>query len=132
MENQTEPGKWDLLHNELQTELDQYKRELKEIALMLEQSQLEVNKLAQRNASITAHMQQVQTQFESLPRADIRMTYDSALDAQQRLFVMRGQLEKLQNDQNHMNHHVATLEKVIQLMEGGQPWLQASSGPAPG
>lgn len=119
MENQTEPGKWELLHNELQTELDQYKRELKEIALMLEQSQLEVNKLAQRNASITAHMQQVQTQFESLPRADIRMTYDSALDAQQRLFVMRGQLEKLQNDQNHMNHHVATLEKMIQLMEGG-------------
>lgn len=121
METQTDPGMWEVLHNELQTELDQYKRELKEIALMLEQSQLEVNKLAQRNASITAHLQQVQTQFESLPRADIRMTYDSALDAQQRLFVMRGQLEKLQNDQNHMNHHVTTLEKMIQLMEGGQP-----------
>lgn len=121
METQTEPGTWEELHNELQTELDQYKRELKEIALMLEQSQLEVNKLAQRNASITAHLQQVQTQFESLPRADIRMTYDSALDAQQRLFVMRGQLEKLQNDQNHMNHHAAILEKMIQLMEGGQP-----------
>jgi len=56
-----------------------------------------------------------------LPRADIRMTYDSAIDAQQRLFVMRGQLEKLQNDQNHMNHHMATLEKMLQVMEGGQP-----------
>ena len=121
METQSETNLWDVLHNELQSELDQYKRELKEIALMLEQSQLEVNKLAQRNASITAHLQQVQTQFESLPRADIRMTYDSALDAQQRLFVMRGQLEKLQNDQNHMNHHVAVLEKVLQLLEGGQP-----------
>ena len=121
METQTEPGKWEVLHNELQTEMDQYKRELKEIALMLEQSQLEVNKLAQRNASITSHLQQVQTQFESLPRADIRMTYDSALDAQQRLFVMRGQLEKLQNDQNHMNYHITTLDKMIQLMDGGQP-----------
>jgi two-component system sensor histidine kinase DegS len=49
------------------------------------------------------------------------MTYDSAIDAQQRLFVMRGQLEKLQNDQNHMNHHMATLEKMLQVMEGGQP-----------
>lgn len=121
METQSEPGKWEALRNELQSEMDQYKRELKEIALMLEQSQLEVNKLAQRNASITAHLQQVQTQFESLPRADIRMTYDSAIDAQQRLFVMRGQLEKLQNDQNHMNHHVATIEKMLQGMEGGQP-----------
>jgi two-component system sensor histidine kinase DegS len=121
METQSEPGKWDALRNELQSEMDQYKRELKEIALMLEQSQLEVNKLAQRNLSITAHLQQVQTQFESLPRADIRMTYDSAIDAQQRLFVMRGQLEKLQNDQNHMNHHMATLEKMLQVMEGGQP-----------
>jgi len=121
METQSEPGKWDALRNELQSEMDQYKRELKEIALMLEQSQLEVNKLAQRNVSITAHLQQVQTQFESLPRADIRMTYDSAIDAQQRLFVMRGQLEKLQNDQNHMNHHMATLEKMLQVMEGGQP-----------
>ena len=67
METQSETNLWDVLHNELQSELDQYKRELKEIALMLEQSQLEVNKLAQRNASITAHLQQVQTQFESLP-----------------------------------------------------------------
>ena len=121
METQSELSTWDALHSELQSEMDQYKRELKEIALMLEQSQLEVNKLAQRNASITAHLQQVQTQFESLPRADIRMTYDSAIDAQQRLFVMRGQLEKLQNDQNHMNHHMATIEKMLQVMEGGQP-----------
>ncbi len=89
---------WAALKEQIQTDLEQSRRELKEIALMLEQSQLEVNKLAQRNASITAHMQQMHAQFDTLPRADIRMTYDSALDAQQRLFVMRGQLEKLQSD----------------------------------
>ena len=112
---------WDQLKEDLQVDLDQYRRELKEIDLMLEQSQLEVNKLAQRNASITSHLQQVQAQFESLPRADIRMAYESALDAQQRLFVMRGQLEKLQNDHQHLTRQASLIERVLGALEGGAP-----------
>jgi two-component system sensor histidine kinase DegS len=121
IEKQTEiqENGWDALKEALQVDLDQYRRELKEIALMLEQSQLEMKKLTQRNASITAHLQQVQSQFDNLPRADIRMTYDSALDAQQRLFVMRGQVEKLQNDQNHLSRQVDLIERTLQVMEGG-------------
>ena len=106
------------LREKIQTEVDQARRELREIALMLEQSQLEVSKLAQRNASITAHLQQVHAQFDSLPRADIRMAYDSALEAQQRLFVMRGQADKLQSDQTHLKHYLETLENVNQFFEG--------------
>jgi two-component system sensor histidine kinase DegS len=120
-ESKKEADVWSAMKEQMQTDLEQSRRELKEIALMLEQSQLEVNKLAQRNASITAHMQQMHTQFDSLPRADIRMTYDSALDAQQRLFVMRGQLEKLQSDRNHLSRYISLIEKVIQTIEGGGP-----------
>jgi two-component system sensor histidine kinase DegS len=112
---------WTALRDEMRSELDQYRRELKEVALMLEQSQLEVNKLAQRNASITAHIQQIQPQFDTLPREDIRMAYDSALDAQQRLFVMRGQVEKLQSDQGHLNRYIALIERVLLAFEGGTP-----------
>jgi two-component system, NarL family, sensor histidine kinase DegS len=110
---------WTALKEQIHGELDQSRRELKEIALMLEQSQLEVNRLAQRNASITAHMQQMQSQFDSLPRSDIRNTYDSALESQQRLFVMRGQLEKLQSDQSHLSRYVTLMENVMQTMDGG-------------
>jgi two-component system sensor histidine kinase DegS len=92
-----------------------------EISLMLEQSQLEVNKLAQRNAQITTHLQQIQGQFDALPRADIRMAYDAALDAQQRLFVMRGQLEKLQSDRNHIERYKSLMEKAYHALEGGAP-----------
>lgn len=112
---------WIVLKDEMRSELDQYRRELKEVALMLEQSQLEVNKLAKRNASITSHLQQIQSQFETLPRADIRMAYDSALDAQQRLFVMRGQVEKLQGDRAHMDRYIALIERVLSVYEGGTP-----------
>jgi two-component system sensor histidine kinase DegS len=112
---------WTALRDEMRSELDQYRRELKEVALMLEQSQLEVNKLAQRNASITTHIQQIKPQFDTLPREDIRMAYDSALDAQQRLFVMRGQVEKLQSDQGHLKRYVALVERILHAYEGGTP-----------
>jgi two-component system sensor histidine kinase DegS len=100
------------LKREIKTELDQTDRELEEISLMLEQSQLEVNKLAQKNASATARLQQIHHQFDSMPREDIRMAYDDALDAQQRLFVMRGQLEKLQSDQQHLRRLKSLLAKT--------------------
>lgn len=112
---------WSELKERIQTDLEQSRRELKEVALMLEQSQLEVNKLAQRNASITSHLQQAQSQFETLPRADIRMAYDSALDAQQRLFVMRGQVEKLQGDRMHLTRYISLMESVLKMLEGGSP-----------
>src|SRR5512141_3132944 len=118
---QTETSALEALKKTLDEQLEESRRELKEIALMLTQSQQDVNKLAQRNASITAHLQQVQSQFESLPRSDIRMTYDAALDAQQRLFVMRGQLEKLQSDQVHLKVIVSTIEQVLPLLEGNLP-----------
>ena len=57
-------------------------------------------------------------QHLSIPREDIRSTYDSALDSQQRLFVMRGQLEKLQSDQNHIQQHLNQLEKILETIDG--------------
>ena len=106
----------DDLQEEIQTQLDLNKRELQEISLKLEQSQNEVNKLAQRNAAITAHLQQIQGQFDSTPRAEIRTAYDSALDAQQRLFVMRGQLEKLQSDRVRLEKYIRLLQQINDSM----------------
>src|ERR671923_2026570 len=96
----------------LQTELEETQKALREITLMIEQSQGEVSKLSQRNAAITTHLQQVQNQLDRLPPQEIRNAYDSALDAQQRLFVMRGQLEKLQNEKSHLERFKSTLERA--------------------
>jgi len=107
-----------------QSELAETQRALREISLLIEQSQTELGKLAQRNASITAHLQHVQARLEQTPAAEVRMAYDAALDAQQRLFVMRGQLDKLQSDKEH-------LEKYRKAVEGlGQSTGPASGGPA--
>jgi two-component system, NarL family, sensor histidine kinase DegS len=97
---------------DLQAELEETRRALREVTLMIEQSRGELSKLMQRNAAITAHLQQAQGQAGKLPPEELRMAYDSALDAQQRLLVMRGQLDKLQNDKNHLEKLKAVLERV--------------------
>lgn len=97
---------------EIQAEIEKTKRELLEINLMLEQSQFEVNRLAEKNASVTARLQQIQKQFDFLPREDIIEVFNDALDAQQRLFVMRGQSEKLQSDNHHLEKYFGILRKV--------------------
>jgi two-component system sensor histidine kinase DegS len=94
------------------SELEETQRGLREIKLMIEQSQGELAKLTQRNSAITTHLQQIQNQIGKATSEEIRMAYDSALDAQQRLFVMRGQLEKLQNDKNHLEKYKIALEQI--------------------
>jgi two-component system, NarL family, sensor histidine kinase DegS len=111
-----------------QAELEETQRALREVTLMIEQSQGELAKITQRNTAITSHLQQTQKQGTTVE--DIKMSYDSALDVQQRLFVMRGQLEKLQNDKDHLGKYKAILEKIVSGgVSGGD--TANSSAPAP-
>jgi len=113
-----------------QSELAETNRALREINLMIEQSQSELAKLAQRNASITAHLQQVQAKIDQTPPPEVRMAYDAALDAQQRLFVMRGQLDKLQSDKTHLDKYREALERLQQnAAPAGGALTGGSKGP---
>src|ERR671919_344755 len=115
---------------DFQTELEETERALREVTLMIEQSQGEVSKLSQRNAAITTHLQQVQNQLDKIPPQEIRNAYDSALDAQQRLFVMRGQLEKLQSEKAHLERFKSTIEQARSSLMSGS--ASASAGGAKG
>lgn len=107
---------------QITAELEQTERTLQEVSMLLEQSQSEMTKLTQRNTSIAGHLQQVQAQFETMPRSDIRVAYNSALDAQQRLLVMRGQLEKFQSDQTNLQKYASLLKKLQKAVgEDGIP-----------
>jgi len=113
---------------DVKIELEETQRALRETTLMIEQSRGEVTKLTQRNTAITSHLQQVQNQLEDTTVEEIRMAYDSALDAQQRLFVMRGQLEKLQSDKAHYERYKTALEQVQNGGAGGGVSSSTSSG----
>ena len=115
----------------LQAELEEAEKALREVTLMIEQSQGEVSKLSQRNAAITTHIQQLQNQFDQMPAQEIRSVYDSALDAQQRLFVMRGQLEKLQSEKSHLERFKSTLERARLASSSGSASLSSTGSRGP-
>src|SRR4030067_973422 len=56
-----------------------------------------------------------------MPREDIRSTYEAAQDTQQRLFTMRGQLEKLESDKNNLQRFANFLNSMLSTLEGRSP-----------
>ena len=96
---------------------ERLQQEQRELNRMVEQSRSEVEKLAQRNAAIAAHLRQLQGNFENMPRADIRTAYEAAQDAQQRLFTMRGQLEKLQGEQANLERLASHLQRTLTTLQ---------------
>src|SRR5687768_13389780 len=107
------------LLDDTRAESQRLQQEVKDLKRMVEQSRVEVEKLAQRNAAIAAHVRQMQGSLESVARADIKTAYEAAQDAQQRLFTMRGQLEKLEAEQ-------ANLERLSNYVQRTQVKLEAA------
>ncbi len=121
---------WDDFQSELNSEYDQTGRSIREISMLVDQSQAEMSRITQKNAAITAQLQQTQSAMESVPRQEIRSMYDSALDTQQRLLVMRGQIEKLQADQVALKKYQAFLEKTRKILESGKSNVDNKKGNA--
>jgi two-component system sensor histidine kinase DegS len=103
----TDESPLQLLIKDSLREFEQVQVELKEIDVLIQQSTGEVEKLARRHAQATNTLRHIQANIESMPREDIQEAYATVQDAQQRLFTMRGQLEKLQSDQKNMERYAA-------------------------
>jgi len=108
------PGATSPSTDEVRQEYEQAQRELKEIDLLIQQTSAEVDKLAQRNAQATNRLKQMEMNLDTVPRADLKVAYTEAQEAQKRLFMMRGQLEKLQSDQQHLSRLVNTLRRAVE------------------
>lgn len=98
-------------------EHEQAQRELQEIELLIQQTAGEVKRMAQRNTQATNRLRQIEAALGTTPREDIREAYAAVLDTQQRLFTMRGQLEKLQGDQRNMTRYRDLLHSIIEAAE---------------
>lgn len=124
----TEPSPLEHIIAATQEELERTQRELRELNRMIDQSRGDVDRMAQRNTQSTAQLRQMQANLEAVPRADLKAAYDAALDSQQRLFTMRGQLEKLQGDQATLERFTEYLQGSIQALEQAKAVKPADSG----
>lgn len=103
---------------EAQNDFAQTQRDLKEIDILTKQSAAEVERLAQRNAQTQNYVRQLQSNFDTLPREDIKEAYEALNNAQQRLYTMRGQLEKLQSDQRNLEKLAKFQRRLLDLAGG--------------
>ncbi len=117
---------------ECSREYEQAQRELKEIDLLIQQTTTEVDRLAQRNTQATNRLRQIEATLDTAPRGDIQEAYAAVLDTQQRLFTMRGQLEKLQSNQRNMTRYLDLLRSVLDLTAQTEyePQITEDEGPS--
>lgn len=108
--NRQDLTKYENLKNELQNELVKQKQEFADVELKLNLCNQEVSKLTQKNASTTGILLKIQNQLDHFEKSDIVTAYNNVLESQQRLFVLRGQLERVQSE-------YARLKAIIELVE---------------
>ncbi len=119
---------WQQFVETSQREYERTQEQLKEIDMLIQQTSSEVDRLVKQNARAAAQMRQIESQFETVPRDDIKATFNSLLENQQRLFTMRGQLEKLQSDQRYLTQLAEILQLVSQNLGPQDVSLQEEEG----
>ncbi len=93
-------------------------KEMTEIGILVKQSAAEVERLSQHNTRVGTYLRQLQTNFDTIPREDIKESYEALINAQQRLFTMRGQLEKLESDYRNLDRLTSLQRRLLEVTEG--------------
>lgn len=113
-------------------ERDQTAKELKEIEILTQQSLTEVERLASRNADLENRLRQIESNFDTVPRADIQNIYNAIKREQGRLFMMRGQAELLQGNKEHLTRYQALLDNVLGVFDQYEPTSSPRDADEPG
>ena len=116
---------------QIQHEYDTMAQRIRENTSLMEQSRLEVDRLQQRNVSISSQIKRVEENFDTIPRQDIKLAYEDAIDARTRLLTMRSQLEKLQEGQSQLEHYQDLLGQLLEALGGFDiPGAEGTGGSA--
>jgi two-component system sensor histidine kinase DegS len=116
----------------LDSKIEKAEQKLEAVSKKIKQSQAEIDKLAQKNISQSAAIRDIKENIGEISPEAVRDAYDEALDTQQRLFVMRGQLEKLKSEQVHLQDFVMQMQDMTgfltktPLLESGEMELNAA------
>ena len=114
------------------TEREQIAQELKEIDILIQQSTTEVERLAHRNSELESRLRQIESNFDTVPRADIQGIYNAVRREQGRLFMMRGQSETLQTNRQGLDRYQKLLDRIVELFGQYDPLTARATSFEPG
>ena len=83
---------------------------LEETTSLYEQSKIEINSALHRYNAVTTQIQKMQMDLDGISKADLQQAYSTAMDAQQKMLVIRGQTDKLKSE-------IAILTESVKLLE---------------
>jgi two-component system sensor histidine kinase DegS len=103
------------LVSETEREAAQLETEMREIEILVRQTVSEIERLQVKQVESAARLRQVEANLEAYTSSDIRDAYATSQDSQMRVFMMRSQLEQLQNKQRTLQRFRAQLDKLSLL-----------------
>ncbi len=106
---------------EFEIEYENIRKRVLENQQLIEQTQLEVGRIRDRHVAISAQLSRVETNFDTIPRADIKAAYDSAFDIRTRLLTLQGQLEKAKATLKELQHFEELLGRLLRLVRSMGP-----------
>ncbi len=98
-------------------ELGETGRSLEEIELLLAQTAAEVERLSQREIQLSARLREVESNLEAYPRSEIRDAYRAVHEATLRLFMLRNQMEQLEERRQSLSLYQERLRELLLLAE---------------
>ena len=104
------------LEGESRQELEQSSQSLSEITLLLGKTTSEVERHSSRELQLSNRLRDMELHLENYSREDIRDLYNSAHEAQLRLFMLRSQAEQLQSRQQHIKLYQEKVRLLIELL----------------
>lgn len=103
------------LSEESASEVEKLKLELREIEMLVRQTAGEVELQTQKASDSQNRLRQVESNFDSFSREDIKDAYSGERDSQLRLLLMRSQLEQFQNKQRYLDRYIQQLRYLGEL-----------------
>ncbi len=100
---------------ELLSEIEQLRIELREIEVLIRQTTQEIERQTQKQAEMSSRLRQIEANFDSYTREDVRQAYANERDAQLKLLLMRAQLEQFQAKHRQLDRYIQQLRKLHDL-----------------
>ncbi len=109
-------------------EQERSKREVQEVEVLVRQSTLEVEKLSQRELSVSNRVRDLEVNIDKYSKDEVKNFYTTAQEVQMRLQIMRGQLEQIQGRRDALKAHQHQLSAIVALLDEITEGLKGSAG----
>lgn len=104
------------LIQELRQEQEGLNRENNELDMLLRQTQGEVEKLSQRELSVTNRVRDMELNLDNYSRQDMKNIYTTAQEMQLRIFMMRTQVDQLQSRKQAIKTRQGNIAHIIEIL----------------